>query len=208
MRVRLITYQINTTTQAISTTSTPVIASSTTASPVEPLTHTPYSLNLRIEYKPNDAYTWGTNIVLERKCMGTLIANNVIITSSACCENMQDFTIINSSGGTNGMINTNGRYGGLGAHTSHTSLSFFGSSFVCKHGHNKNGKCKKAGKRRKRDESGDDTDMICLLKTPYDIVETFKMETIKERFKTNKNYVEYSHYARRDCLGFVHQKFR
>ena len=105
------------TTQAITTASTPVTASptaasSTTAPPVGSwANHTPYSLNLRIEYKPNDAYTWGTNIVLERKCMGTLIANNVIITSSACCESIQDFTIINSSGGTNGMINTNARYG-------------------------------------------------------------------------------------------------
>jgi len=184
------------TTQAITTASTPVTASSTAASstaasstaasPVGSLNHTPYSLNLRIEYKPNDGlYTWGTNIVLERKCMGTLIANNVIITSSACCEDIQDFTIINSSGGTNGMINTNARYGGLGAHTAHLSMSFFGSSFVCKNGQKKNGKCKKAGKRRRRDESDDDMDMICLLKTPYDIVETFKMKTIKERLKIN-----------------------
>ena len=57
-------------------------------------------------------------------------------------------------------------------------------------GQKKNGRCKKAGKRRRRDESGDlesgdDTDMICLLKTPYDIAETFKMETIKERLKIN-----------------------
>ena len=184
------------TTQAITTASTPVTASptaasSTTAPPVGSwANHTPYSLNLRIEYKPNDAYTWGTNIFLERKCMGTLIANNVIITSSACCKDIQDFTIINSSGGTNGMINTNARYGGLGAHTAHLSMSFFGSSFVCKNGQKKNGRCKKAGKRRRRDESGDlesgdDTDMICLLKTPYDIAETFKMETIKERLKIN-----------------------
>ena len=169
------------TTQAITTASTP--ASSTTASPVDPLSHTPYSLNLRIEYKPNpDAYTWATNIVLERKCIGTLIANNVIITSSACCENIHDFAIINSAGGTNGMINTNGRYGGTG-HSGHLSLTYFQSSFVCFFGQKKNGKCKKPPKRRRRDESGNDSDMICILKTPYDIVETFKMETIKERLK-------------------------
>ena len=81
------------------------------------------------------------------------------------------------------MINTNGRLGGLGAHTTHTSMSYFSSSFTCMFGQKANGKCKKAGKRRRRDESGDDTDMICLLETPYDIVETFKMETIKERLK-------------------------
>ena len=90
------------------------------------------------------------------------------------------------------MINTNARYGGLGAHTAHLSMSFFGSSFVCKNGQKKNGRCKKAGKRRRRDESGDlesgdDTDMICLLKTPYDIIWSIdpKMETIKERLKIN-----------------------
>ena len=184
------------TTQAITTASTPVTASptaasSTTAPPVGSwANHTPYSLNLRIEYKPNDAYTWGTNIFLERKCMGTLIANNVIITSSACCEDIQDFTIINSSGGTNGMINTNARYGGLGAHTAHLSMSFFGSSFVCKNGQKKNGKCKKAGKRRKRedgdetgDEDGDVAEMICILRTTFNVVEQFEKKPIKDRFK-------------------------
>ena len=116
----------------------------------------------------------------ERKCSGVLIANNVVVTSPDCCEDIYDLGIIDTSGGTNGMINTNARYGGLGAHTAHLSMSFFGSSFVCKNGQKKNGKCKKPGKRRRRDDS-DEEPAICILRALYNIAEAFKTETIKDR---------------------------
>ena len=175
--------------------STPTAAPTT--KPFEPFPDSPaltklpindYATTLRIKYQSAEHESGFS----ERTCIGTVIANNVILTSSACCENIEDFKIIDSSGGTNGMINTNGRYGGLGAHTTHTSLSYFSSSFVCKHGHNKNGKCKKAGKRRKRedgdetgDEDGDVAEMICILRTMFNVVEQFEKKPLKDRFKSH-----------------------
>ena len=152
----------------------------TTPSPIDPATNTPYSLNMRIKYQPSDLYTWGSNVFLERKCMGTLIANNIIITSSACCEGIQDFTIINSAGGTNGMVNGSGKYLMQGVHTGHGSAALYGATYLCKRGQRKNGGCKKNGRRRKREDGDDDLSMVCILKTPFNIKEEFKMETIKD----------------------------
>ena len=160
---------------SLSPTSVPI-----TTSPIDPATNTPYSLNMRIKYQPSDLYTWGSNVFLERKCIGTLIANNVIITSSACCENIQDFTIINSAGGTNGMVNGSGKYLMQGVDTGHGSAALLGASYLCKRGQRKNGSCKKYGKRRKREAGDDDLSLVCILQTPFNIMEEFKMETIKD----------------------------
>ena len=130
----------------------------------------------------------------ERKCSGVLIANNVIVTSPDCCEDITDlginaFSLIDTSGGTNGMINTNGRLGGLGAHTTHTSMSYFSSSFTCMFGQKSNGKCKKPGSRGRRDDS-DEEPAICIIRAQYNIAEAFKAETIKDRSEIKFFYVE------------------
>ena len=119
--------------------------------------------------------------------MGTLIANNIIITSSACCEGIQDFTIINSAGGTNGMVNGSGKYLMQGVHTGHGSAALYGATYLCKRGQRKNGGCKKNGKRRKRDdsfadESLEDSQMICIIRSPYNLIERFDgSKIVKER---------------------------
>ena len=101
--------------------------------------------------------------------MGHLIADNVILTSSACCEDIIDFQIIDSSGGTNGAISAISVYvnGGYVDNESHGKGT---ASQHCKYGQKKNGKCKKAGRRRRDEENEDDSvDTICVLKTPYKI---------------------------------------
>ena len=83
------------------------------------------------------------------------------------------------------MINTNGRYGGTG-HTGHLSMTYFSASFVCFFGQKKNGKCKKPpGKRRKRenDDDGDVAEMVCILRTTFNVVEQFEKKPIKDSFK-------------------------
>ena len=117
--------------------------------------------------------------------MGTLIANNIIITSSACCEGIQDFTIINSAGGTNGMVNGSGKYLMQGVHTGHGSAALYGATYLCKNGQRKNGGCKKVrnGKRRRRDDiDGELEPPICILRAPYNVIEVWRgTETIKDR---------------------------
>ena len=136
---------------------------------------------MRIKYKP--AGFRGFRFP-ERKCLGTVIANNVIITSSMCCENMIDFRIIDSSGGVNGMVNGSGKYLMQGVHTGHGSAALYGATYLCKNGQRKNGGCKKVrnGKRRRRDDNdGEYEDMICIFKAPFNIVEELKMEAAKDR---------------------------
>ena len=55
---------------------------------------TPHALNLRIKYESSDNESGFS----DRNCIGTVIANNVIITSTACCEGMQDWSVIDSKG--------------------------------------------------------------------------------------------------------------
>ena len=142
---------------------------------------TPWAVNIRIEYQLTDAQE-----LQERKCMGTLIANNVILTSSNCCENIRDFSIIDSSGGTNGQNNNTGKNVNKAGHLSNSVYGKSKSYQMCKWGQKKNGDCKKkgTGRRRKRDTDEDDyADMICVLNAPFNVADEFVVETIKERLK-------------------------
>ena len=112
--------------------------------------------------------------------MGTIIADNVLITHHECCVDFEDCDIIDSSGGTQGAIgtssvNTGGSGGGW--NTAYHSKKIGGN---CKNGQNKSGKCKKKGRRRRE---SDDFEEICLIKSTFSIVEKFKgRESIQDNF--------------------------
>ena len=138
---------------------------------------------MRITYEPPEGYRGFT--APHRKCSGILIANNVIITRSDCCEDMTDWEIIDAEGGVNGMVNGSGKYLMQGVHTGHGSAALYGATYLCKRGQRKNGGCKKNGKRRKReddDESLEDSQMICIIRSPYNLIERFDgSKIVKER---------------------------
>ena len=139
---------------------------------------TPWALNMRIEYQQTD----DQNKLLERKCMGTLIADNVILTSSKCCENIRDFSIIDSEGGTNGAIAAISVNSGAGwmKNNQHGKAAV---TERCKYGQKANGKCKKAGRRRRDEGDGEFIETICVIKAPYNVVEIFGAKPIQECFK-------------------------
>ena len=138
------------------------------------------TVNLKIKFKATgDEFP-------ERKCMGHLIAENVILTSSMCCENLLDVSVIDSSGGTNGQLNNTGRTQNKGGNVNHWAYGNYKAVQMCKYGQKSNGKCKKkgTGRRRKRETDDDDyADMICVLNAPFNIADEFAVETIKERLK-------------------------
>ena len=106
----------------------------------------------------------------------------MIITSSACCEGLEDFTVINSSGGTNGQTGGTG-YGGGGTNSNHSSGGKHNALNLCKGGLKKNGKCKKNGRRRREDgEDSSDADMICIIRAGYNVVNAFEKKPIKDCF--------------------------
>ena len=138
---------------------------------------------MRITYEPPEGYRGFT--APHRKCSGILIANNVIITRSDCCEGMTDWEIIDAEGGVNGMVNGSGKYLMQGVHTGHGSAALYGATYLCKNGQRKNGGCKKVrnGKRRRRDDiDGELEPPICILRAPYNVIEVWRgTETIKDR---------------------------
>ena len=139
------------------------------------------SVNLKIKFKPSG------DEVQERKCMGHLIADNVILTSSMCCENFLEVSVIDSDGGTNGQnINTGKNVNKAG----HLNNSVYGKSKsyqMCKWGQKKNGDCKKKGTgRRRREEETDSSNMICVIRLPYKIeFESSSKQPSKDCFKMN-----------------------
>ena len=137
------------------------------------------TVNLKIKFKASgDEFP-------ERKCMGHLIADNVILTSSMCCENLLDVSVIDSSGGTNGQNNNTGKNVNKAGHFNNSAYGKSKSYQLCKWGQKKNGDCKKKRSgRRRREEETDSSDMICVIRLPYKIeYEYSSMSPAKDCFE-------------------------
>ena len=58
---------------------------------------------------------------------------------------------------------------------------FFRFERLCNLSGRKNGKCKKNGRRRREDDE-ESSDMICIIRAGYNVVNAFEKEPIKDCF--------------------------